>query len=72
MLWLFTVWIKVRSRCALLTSPFVDPGVAALTQSRVGQSLQGEQGPCGDFLAANEWKAERLSRIVMHGGCGSA
>jgi hypothetical protein len=26
----------------------------------------------GDFLAADGWKGERLDRIVMHGGCGSA
>ena len=25
----------------------------------------------GDFLAADGWKAERLDRIVGHGGCGS-
>ena len=26
----------------------------------------------GDFLAADGWKQERRSRIVAHGGCGSA
>jgi len=26
----------------------------------------------GDFLAADGWKQERRSRIVEHGGCGSA
>jgi hypothetical protein len=26
----------------------------------------------GDFLASDGWKAERLNRIVGHGGCGSA
>ena len=25
----------------------------------------------GDFLASDGWKPERLSRIVVHGGCGS-
>ena len=24
-----------------------------------------------DFLASDGWKPERLSRIVVHGGCGS-
>jgi hypothetical protein len=27
----------------------------------------------GDYLpAADRWKAERLGRIVIHGGCGAA
>jgi hypothetical protein len=26
----------------------------------------------GHLLAANRWKAERLGRIVVHGGCGAA
>jgi hypothetical protein len=35
-----------------------------------GKSSAVEGGD--DFLASDGWKAERLNRIVEHGGCGSA
>jgi hypothetical protein len=37
-------------------------------------AIRGETAtiePNSDFLASDGWKPERLSRIVMHGGCGS-
>jgi hypothetical protein len=36
---------------------------------RQHQPVGGERS--SDFLASDGWKPERLSRIVVHGGCGS-
>ena len=55
--------------------PIGDPEAALGGSQQHDAAVRGDAAAVeggGDFLAADGWKAERLDRIVGHGGCGSA
>ncbi len=55
--------------------PIGDPDASLRRSQQHHAAIGGEASAIerrGDFLASDGWKAERLNRIVGHGGCGSA